>query len=201
MGERLKIWQLRGVMPIAVVLGFCGLGVLAQYLPGATVKALDVAVTNVMPGEKYLSQHLWVVPGSIYDGDTLRVTDGKKETKLRLCGVDSPELDQPMGIAARDHLRALVDKGESGQIIVVPIKKDRYGRTVADLFIDLGDDEEIHLNSQMVMDGMAYHDERYSNSCPQPFVLVRAEEIAKSNEIGVWVNSNAQKPWEYRREL
>ncbi|MEM8613096.1 MAG: hypothetical protein AAGF93_13835 [Cyanobacteria bacterium P01_H01_bin.105] len=57
-----------------------------------------------------------------------------------------------MGVAARDHLRALVDKGEGGQIIVVPLEKDRYGRTVANLFIDLGNEEEIHLNSQMVMD-------------------------------------------------
>ncbi|MEO0738528.1 MAG: thermonuclease family protein [Cyanobacteria bacterium J06649_12] len=182
-----------------VVLGFSGLGVLAQYLPGATVKALDSAVTNMMPGEKHQSQHLWLVPGSIYDGDTLRVTDGHKETKIRICGIDAPEKEQPMGVASRDHLRALVDKGEGGRIIVVPIEEDRYGRTVADLFVTIGDEEEIHLNSQMVMDGMAYHYEKYSSSCPQPDVLVRAEEIAKEQSAGLWQNPNAEKPWDYRK--
>ncbi|MDV3351408.1 thermonuclease family protein [Leptothoe sp. LEGE 181152] len=195
----MRIWQRRGVMPIVTVLGFCGLSVLAQYLPGVTVKAVNSAVTNVIPGEKHLSQTMWLVPGSIYDGDTLRVTDGTKEIKLRLCGVDAPEKDQPMGVASRDHLRALVDQGEGGQIIVVPIEKDRYGRTVADLFIELGDDEEIHLNSQMVMDGMAYHYERYSSSCPQPQVLVMAEDIAKEQSAGVWANPGAEKPWDYRK--
>lgn len=185
-------------MPIVAVLGFCSLGVLAQYLPGTTVKAVDSVVNNAVLREKHLSQNMWLVRGSIYDGDTLRVTDGKTETKIRFCGVDSPEIDQPMGVAARDHLRALVDKGEGGQIIVVPIEKDRYGRTVADLFIDLGDDEEIHLNSQMVMDGMAYHYERYSGSC-QPGVLAKAEAIAKKQSAGVWQNPNAEKPWDYRK--
>jgi endonuclease YncB( thermonuclease family) len=186
-------------MPIVATLGFCSLGVLAQYLPGATVKALDTAVTNVIPGEKHLSQHLWLVPDSIYDGDTLRVTDGQQETKIRLCGIDAPEKDQPMGVASRDHLRGLVDQGEGGQIIVVPVEQDRYGRTVADLFVPVGEEEEIHLNSQMVADGMAYHYERYSGSCPHPHILARAEDRAKEQSAGLWQNPNAEKPWDYRK--
>ncbi|WP_458789412.1 thermonuclease family protein [Adonisia turfae] len=129
----------------------------------------------------------------------VQVTDGTTETKLRLCGVDAPEKDQPMGVTSRDHLRALVDQGEGGQIIVVPIEKDRYGRTVADLFIDIGEEKEIHLNSQMVMDGMAYHYERYSGRCPQPEVLAMAEERAKRLSVGVWANPVAEKPWDYRK--
>ncbi|NEZ54199.1 thermonuclease family protein [Adonisia turfae] len=185
-------------MPIVAVLGFSGLGVVAHYLPEATVNAVELVLANAVLREKHLSQHLWLVPGSIYDGDTLRVTDGTTEIKLRLCGVDAPEIVQPMGVAARDHLRALVDQGEGGQIIVVPIEKDRYGRTVADLFVPVGGEEEIHVNSQMVMDGMAYHYEKYSGRCPQPQVLAMAEERAKAQSAGVWANPNAEKPWEYR---
>ncbi len=44
-------------------------------------------------------------PGSIYDGDTLRVQRNGEELKIRFCGTDSPEIKQPMGIEARDHLR------------------------------------------------------------------------------------------------
>ncbi|MFG6100565.1 thermonuclease family protein [Leptothoe sp. ISB3NOV94-8A] len=187
-------------MPIVAVLRFGGLGVVAHYLPEATVKAVELVLANAVLREKHLSQHLWLVPGSIYDGDTLRVTDGTAEIKLRLCGVDAPEIGQPMGVTSRDHLRVLVDQGEGGQIIVVPIEKDRYGRTVADLFVPVGGEEEIHVNSQMVMDGMAYHYERYSGSCPQPEILVRAENIARGRSVGVWgAKSDAVKPWEHRK--
>ncbi|MEA5467037.1 thermonuclease family protein [Leptothoe sp. PORK10 BA2] len=144
------------------------------------------------------TQHYQVVEGSIYDGDTLRVERGDQELKIRLCGIDAPEKDQAGGVEARDHLRSLVAQGD-GSIGVVPIEKDRYGRTVADLFVMLQDDTEIHLNSQMVLDGMAYHYEKYSGSCPQPDVLVRAEQIAKEASTGLWQNPNAKKPWDYRK--
>jgi endonuclease YncB( thermonuclease family) len=137
-----------------------------------------------MPGEKHQSQHLWLVPGSIYDGDTLRVTDGQKETKVRFCGIDAPEKDQAGGIEARDHLRSLIAQGD-GSIGVVPIEKDRYGRTVADLFVIRADDSEIHLNSQMVMDGHAYHYAQYSDSCPQPEVLMIAPGSYRLGCIGL----------------
>lgn len=96
-------------------------------------------------------------------------------------------------------MRSLVAQGD-GFIGVVPVEKDRYGRTVADLFVTLDNDREIHLNSQMVMDGHAYHYARYSDSCPQPEVLVKAEEMAKSTNSGLWSNPNAKRPWNYRKK-
>ncbi|MEM9807595.1 MAG: thermonuclease family protein [Cyanobacteria bacterium P01_D01_bin.56] len=139
-----------------------------------------------------------VVEGSIYDGDTLRVERGSRELKIRLCGIDAPEIKQAVGIESREHLRSLVAQGD-GAIGVVPIEKDRYERTVADLFVIRPDGSEIHLNSQMVVDGMAYHYEKYSSSCPQPDVLVRAEGRAKERSVGVWANPGAEKPWDYRQ--
>lgn len=136
--------------------------------------------------------------GSIYDGDTLRVKRDGRELKVRLCGVDSPELKQAGGIEAREHLRSLIAQGDSS-IGVVPIEKDRYDRLVADLFVIKSDGLEIHLNSQMVMDGMAYHYAQYSSSCPQPDILVRAEAIAKEQAVGVWVHPGMEKPWKYRQ--
>ncbi len=89
-----------------------------------------------------------------------------------------------MGEAAHDHLRNLVAVG-NGSVIVVPIKKNREGQTLTDVFIADVNDNEIHLNSQMIMDGMAYHNEQESGRCPQPYVLVMAEEIAKEESLGV----------------
>ena len=139
-----------------------------------------------------------MVEGSIYDGDTLRVERGNQELKVRLCGIDAPEIKQAGGIEARDHLRSLVAQGD-GSVGVIAIEKDQYRRTVADLFVIRSDGSETHLNSEMVADGMAYHYRQYSDSCPQLLVLDIAEEQAKSTGAGLWQNPNAEKPWDYRK--
>lgn len=166
------------LIPLLVVLGFCGLGGLGLMLPGVLAKASQSAAKNLIPGEQHTSQHLWLVPGSIDDGKTLTITDGTQETQLQLCGVAIPETDQLMAMEARDHLRELIAVG-NGAVIVVPIKKNRSGQMLADVFITKSADEEIHLNSQMILDGMASVDDQKAGQCPQADVLVRAEEMAK----------------------
>ena len=152
----------------------------------------------VEPASAQTSRHYEVVSGSIYDGDTFRVTDGRQEIKVRLCGVDSPEKDQALGIEARDHLRGLIARGK-GQITLVETDTDRYGRTIAEAFIPTGNgDEEIYLNGQMVTDGMAYVYPQYVGSCPNGSVIETAEAAARREAIGVWANPTAQKPWDYR---
>lgn len=191
MKTRLKFWQRRGFIPVVIVVGVIAIA------PKLFPNQIDAAIDAAAGGQ--LTEWYQVVPGSIYDGDTLRVKRGGRELKIRLCGVDSPELKQAGGIEAREHLRSLVAQGD-GAIGVVPIEKDRYGRTVADLFVTFGEDNEIHLNSQMVMDGMAYHYTQYSDSCSQPAVLARAEDLAKSSQVGLWQKPNAQRPWDYRKK-
>lgn len=172
--------QFKQQLPIyvLVVLGFCGLGVLGLVLPRIAEKVADVGFDTFIPGHKQISQHLWLVPNSIDDGKTLAVTNGTTETTVQLCGVAVPGIDKPMGIAARDHLRELVSVG-NGAIIMVPLKKNRNGHTLADVFITQSADEEIHLNSQIILDGLASVDAQEAHQCPQPDVLMRAKDIAQ----------------------
>ncbi len=70
---------------------------------------------------------------SCYDGDTCTTTDGEK---IRLACIDTPELKgekaEPIAAKeARDFLNNLVTNEE---IYIRRIAKDRYGRTVAELF-------------------------------------------------------------------
>ncbi len=44
--------------------------------------------------------------------------------------------------------------------------------------------QEIHLNSQMILDGMASVDVQEAKQCPQPAVLELAEDIAKAESVG-----------------
>ena len=135
--------------------------------------------------------------GSIYDGDTLRVVKGDEELKIRFCGIDAPEKKQPMGIESRDYLRSLVDEG-NGELLIVPIEKDRYERTVAEVYVPDRKDSAINLNLEMVRAGYAWHYAQYSDSCPMRSQLIVAEGMAKNEGLGVWSGS-PQPPWEWRK--
>ena len=177
------IKQLSAIAPVAIVVAL----IVRSHFE-TKIEAINKTPTE---GDSRLCQ---VKPGSIYDGDTLRVICDREELKIRFCGIDAPEKAQAGGIESRDHLRSLVARG-SGEIVVMPIESDRYGRTVAELFIPIGNETEIHLNTQMIIDGYAWHYAQYSGNCPNYLAFEEAEAIAKMN--GDYIQG--QPPWEYRK--
>ena len=102
-----------------------------------------------------------------------------------------------MGVESRDYLRSLVELGD-GSLLLVPIEKDRYGRTVAEVYVQDSEDTAINLNMQMIRDGYAWHYEKYSGNCPTKNEFVLAEEIAREEGWGIW-DGNHQPPWDYRK--
>lgn len=63
----------------------------------------------------------------VVDGDTVAI-GGKR---LRLRGIDAPEMDTKAGVRSRDALIALIGQEP---VRVVPYGTDRYGRTLVDAF-------------------------------------------------------------------
>ncbi len=180
---------------------FIGLGLTAYaWLNGYRVRFnVETVATDEVSEESERQLEEWqLVPRSIYDGDTLRARRGDEELKIRFCGTDSPEIKQPMGIEARDHLRSLVDIG-NGELLLLPIEQDRYGRTVAEVYIKDSRSTAINLNVQMVRDGYAWHYERYSGNCPIRGEFAIAQELAQKEGLGIW-SGNPQPPWEFRRK-
>ena len=101
-----------------------------------------------------------VVITSCYDGDTC--TSGTGE-KIRLACIDTPELrgkraDPVPAEAARDYLRKLV---LGRKVTIRRITTDRYGRTVAELFVDGS-----NVQQQLVVSGHASIYWRYADQCP-----------------------------------
>jgi endonuclease YncB( thermonuclease family) len=43
---------------------------------------------------------------------------------VRFCGIDAPELAQPLGKESRDYLKQLVG---SGSVRMIAVEKDKYG--------------------------------------------------------------------------
>ena len=90
----------------------------------------------------------------VIDGDTIRVRDGDARLVIRLVGIDAPEAShgknepgQPFSQQATKHLTSLV----LGRTVAVKtIGQDRYGRTLAEVFVD-----GRNVNLLMVRDGLA----------------------------------------------
>jgi len=124
---------------------------------------------------------------AVYDGDTITVrTD--ETIKIRLDGIDAPELKQPFGQASKQALSGLV----FGQVVTVkPGKKDRYGRLLARVEI-AGKDTSL----TMVETGMAHWYEQYAKRNTQ---LQSAQTQAKTASRGLWSDPSVIAPWEYRK--
>ena len=124
----------------------------------------------------------------VVDGDTLEVSG----VKVRLFGVDAPELDQrcerggrvwACGQAAREALAGIVGR----QRVVCDVQDiDRYGRDVA--VCQVGDQD---VGAVMVREGMAIAYRRYSGR------YVNAEAAARREGLGLWTSTYVQ-PEAYR---
>jgi len=65
-----------------------------------------------------------VIPGSIHDGDTLRVRSSKGEVlKIQFACVDAPELKQPLGEESRNYLQSMINEA-NGKVKVKIIETD-----------------------------------------------------------------------------
>lgn len=125
---------------------------------------------------------------AVHDGDTIGVMHNGVEEKIRVYGIDAPELHQDFGSRARQFTSDLV----FGKIVTIEVKnRDRYGRTVGRVKID---DKDLSL--ELAKAGMAWHYKKYAND-PE---LAKAEKEAQSKKLGLWSTPNPTAPWDFRRE-
>ncbi|CAK9873692.1 unnamed protein product [Sphagnum jensenii] len=108
--------------------------------------------------------------------------------RVRLRGVDAPEIDQPYGQQARVVLFDLVE-GHSLQLFVY--NKDPYGRIVADIYCNNKFIQEVLLKR-----GCVWHFVQYDKR-PE---FAKWEKEAQAARVGLWVDLNPEKPWDYRKK-
>lgn len=151
----------------------------------ADVPSAGATATPAATAESTAARQWLVV--SVHDGDTVSCLDDEKsQHKVRIVGIDAPEIGQPFGTASRDALRGLVLRKT---VTVAAGEKDRFGRTLGSLTID-GDD----VARRMVADGMAWHFTRYSDDES----LATAERDARTAQRGLWADRDPMPPWEWR---
>ena len=126
----------------------------------------------------------------VIDGDTLTVADENQNLhRIRIVGMDAPELAQPYGRAAKAALSELVLHKE---VHVVPAGVDKYNRELAQLRHDTSFGQ-LDVAETMISNGHAFS---------WGGAHYKAQEYAAENRLGVWSDLRYQeRPWLYRRRM
>lgn len=132
----------------------------------------------------------------VYDGDTLLVTDlkGGKKRKIRIIGIDTPEVKhhqqkaQFYGAKAREALRALL-KQHNYQIILTfdKDKRDRYNRELAYTYLPTGENISEWLLKRGYAKILIFPPNVKHVECFQ-----KAEQYAQQNKLRLWKLKNNQ---------
>lgn len=126
----------------------------------------------------------------VSDGDTVTVlTAEKKQVRIRLFGIDAPESGQDFGQRSK---QTASDMAFGKEVTVRVQSTDRFGRTVAEIFLPNGRS----LNREMVSQGMAWW---YREFAPRDNDLSKRETEARSAKRGLWSQPNPIPPWDFRR--
>jgi endonuclease YncB( thermonuclease family) len=115
------------------------------------------------------------------------------QRKVRLAGIDAPELRQAFGARSKQHLATLAFRQ---QIEVEWHKRDRYGRFVETLRV-----AGVDVNLLRVEAGLAWHYVQYQREQSEADRrwYATAERAAREGRIGLWADAEPMAPWEYRR--
>lgn len=178
------------------------LNVLRRYGGIIALMGLMAAATHLLPEQGHDSgpartavpnRTVAAVSVRVVDGDTLVTQDGR----IRLAGIDAPELSQTCrdanarawscGQAAKERLAALVAQGE---VTCSGHAKDRYGRTLA--VCAAGNIADV--GAALVRDGYAVNYDRYTSDYKS------AERDARAARRGIWQGEFDQpEAWRHRR--
>jgi micrococcal nuclease len=134
----------------------------------------------------------------VHDGDTVSVILRGREEKVRLIGIDAPELGQkPWGRKAKKHLEEILSR--TGWITLLEFdvqERDKYGRLLAYLWTR---DKKL-INLEMLKDGFAVLYTLPPN-VKYVEVLRDGQHSARENDLGIWGRDGLREtPQEYRKE-
>lgn len=147
-----------------------------------TISFLLVLLPALLPAQNFEG-----LITKVKDGDTLEVLVGAEKIEVRLNGIDAPEKNQPFSVKSKLFLESLT-LGKN--LKFNGIGKDKYGRTLADVYLS----DNRTANQELVAQGLAWHFKKYSDDP----VLSNLEISARQKRVGLWTDKNVIPPWDYR---
>lgn len=152
----------------------------------ASVTTADAQAVSIATKSTHVEG--FVTPGDIVDGDTIKLG----EKRIRLHGIDAPELDQQCQVNGQNVACGQISRqtliGLTVGVLVQceRLDIDRYGRDVSRCSSD-----GLDISSAMVRSGHAIAYREYSMD------YVANEDSAKAQKFGMW-KGTFQMPWEWR---
>lgn len=120
----------------------------------------------------------------IIDGDTFETETGEK---VRLIGINAPEISDIFGEDAKQHLADLIDgKTIDLQTDKISNDRDRYSRLLRYVKLD-----GLDINKQMILDGFAFAYLKYHFENANDYK--EAQLTANENNKGMWGNEKKDK--------
>jgi len=141
----------------------------------------------------------------VVDGDTLDIDapdGGKSRTRIRLWGVDTPEIahggkpDRYFGPEAARFAHDTLD-GRTVHVVLSPLDtRGKYGRLLAYIMLERGG---VMFNELLIEKGYAYADTRFPHHYMKPFK--QAEKRARRAGVGLWAKVTPDDMPAWRRRL
>ncbi len=122
----------------------------------------------------------------VSDGDTININVNGETKKVRLLGIDAPELKQSFGAESQEYLSGLI---LNKRITVKGNAEDKYGRLLGTVYLN-GE----NINLTMIRQGMAWDFKQYNAGRE----YTAAEEEAVAARRGLWSDPAPLAPWEFR---
>lgn len=153
---------------------------------------IAVLIINIIYCAKIDAKIYRAVIGRVIDGDTIDVRDIKgKIFRIRMAGIDAPEMDQPGGFRAAECVRANLYDSCSDNVCLYlsPERYDRYHRLIATVYLWNGK----NLCQHLVDRGWAWAYVRYTSR------YIKDEYHARHAGRGIWGdNRPPMEPWQWR---
>jgi micrococcal nuclease len=126
----------------------------------------------------------------VNSGDVLTISNLNRPVRVKLLGVDAPEMNQVFGDVAKKHLADLVlDKSVLVEYSGIAADSSLTGRVLLD---------NADIGAQMIRDGAAWFDTNTNRlSVTDRDVYQQSEQAARNERRGLWQEDNPIAPWEF----
>ncbi|KAF8648791.1 hypothetical protein HU200_064489 [Digitaria exilis] len=111
-----------------------------------------------------------------------------KKYRIRMRGVDAPELEMANGKESKNALVKLIG-GE--RVTIYVYGQDQFGRHVGDIYCG-----DVFVQEQMLKSGQVWHFKAYDKR-PE---FAQWEREARAARRGLFALENPEKPWDWRRD-
>jgi len=127
----------------------------------------------------------------VNSGDVITILNLNRPVRVKLLGVDAPEMDQTFGDVSKKHLADLVfDKSVLVEYSGISADSSLTGRVLLN---------DADIGAQMIRDGAAWFDVNNVSrlSVPDREIYQQSEVAARSERRGLWQAEHPTAPWEF----